>query len=186
MTTKVTSRNDQRFCVYTFLREKSQIAKHPNYKYQRQYSPAVGNKGGKLIQAPSKSINHKHTLNKRQLHLVAHNHDNNIQREQDNKLTQFQNGACTRHNQPVLVQQRRLSGVIQRNRPQLIVVWDNIPLRRGRVDDAALVDCRDDALAGSRAEKVLTFRQDGHLERREGPAIAAKGALVDLCADVGG
>lgn len=148
------------------------------------HSPAMGNQRSKLIQTPTKRIHCKKPLRDSQRMILPLNHDGKIQDQQNRKLNRLENRARPGHNEPVLVQQRRVPRIVQRDRLQLVVVRDNVPLRRGRVDDAALINSRHDPLARRRAQEVLALRQDGHLEGREGAVIAAPDAPLGLLADV--
>lgn len=51
------------------------------------------------------------------------------------------------------------------------MIRDDIPERRGGVDDATLVNSRDDLLTRCGAKEMLALRQNGDFERRQSPMI---------------
>ena len=151
-------------------------------------SPSMGQNGGKLVQTPSKRIYGKSCLQSCQLALLPHEHHSYVQREQNGKLDLFQDISISRHNQTVLVQQRRFSRIIERNGLQLVVVWNNVPESGWCVDDATFVDGRHDVVTGAGTEKVLALGQDGDLERRQGtvngPGRLGLGLLSNIAGGV--
>lgn len=141
----------------------------------------MSQKRGKLVQSPTKSIDSKYSLSYRQVAFVSHHHNRDIQRQENNKLYRFQNIACSRNNETVLIEQWRVSRVVKRDGLKFVVIRNDVPQRRGRINDAALVDSRHNPLAGSRTEELLAFRQDGDFQRRQCAVIyTARRLLADV------
>lgn len=130
--------------------------------------PPVGQNGGKLVETPSKRINGKCCFHYCRLALLPDKHHAYVEREQDGKLNLFQDVPISRHDQTVLIQQGRFSRIVERDGPQLVMVWNNVPEGGWCIDDATFVDGRHDVVTGAGAEKVLALGQDGDLERRQG------------------
>lgn len=69
-------------------------------------------------------------------------------------------------------QQRRCPGIIQRDGPVLVVVWEYVHKGYWCVDDPATVDGVDNLLTCEGADKDLAFRDDGELQRGEFSLVA--------------
>ena len=120
--------------------------------------------GGELVKHPSKRIHGKENLQGAHAGGIPLQHECEVEGEEENILEYFQVVSVSRYDEPVLVQQRRLAGVVDGDGLLFVVVGDEIDEAGGRVDDAAFVYGVDDFLAWCRAEKILALREDGHFE----------------------
>lgn len=143
----------------------------------------MGQDSRKLIQAPSESKDSKSRLHKPEPVLPPQNHDGNVESEQDSKLSRLENSSRARNNESILIEQGRLPRIVQRDGLQLVVIRDNIPVRRRRVNNTALVDGIYNLLTGGGAEKVLALRHNGHLERRQRLVVHPRRAPLSLKAN---
>lgn len=142
----------------------------------RVHFPPVLNDGGKLLEHPSGRVDAKDEL-PRVVVLVAVDHGQHVEAQQDHELEHLDEVPGARDNQAVVVQQRRLARIIERDGPVLVVVRQDVHEGQGRVDDLAVVDGVHGLLARRCADEQLALRDDGKLQRRELPLVAA--ALLD-------
>lgn len=66
------------------------------------------------------------------------------------------------------------------------MVGNNVPEGGGSVNDAALIDGCDDVVAGTGAEEVLGFRQNGNLESRQGSVVGPRRLGLSLFSNMVG
>ncbi|KAG8410581.1 hypothetical protein J3459_017054 [Metarhizium acridum] len=134
--------------------------------------PAVLGDGRKLLQHPARRVDGKGELPLVEGGLlVRHGHD--VQQDEDHELHHFDEGADPRHDEAPVVEDTRLARVVELDRAVFVVVGENVHERQRRVDDLAHVDGLDESLAGGRADEGLALGENGQLERRELPLVAA-------------
>lgn len=133
MTAKVTSRNDQRFCVYTCLKYSQSVpcqAKHASPKGGYMSSkhrylvnlPSMLHNGSKLIKDPAKGIDGKAQLQVGHPGRIPLGHKGDVKSQQDDKLNDLQDVSRPWNDQAILVKKRRFPWIINRNRLQFVSV----------------------------------------------------------------
>ncbi|KAF5124023.1 hypothetical protein E5D57_011944 [Metarhizium anisopliae] len=134
--------------------------------------PAVLDDGRKLLQHPARRVDGKGELPlARGGLLVRHGHD--VQQDEHHELHHFDEGADPGHDEAPVVEDARLPRVVELDRTVLVVVGEDVHEGQRRVDDLAHVDGLDQPLAGGRADEGLALGENGQLERRELPLVAA-------------
>lgn len=71
---------------------------------------------------------------------IALSHYRKVEGKQNHKLEDLENVSCARHQQPILVEQRPLSWIVQRDRLQLVMIWNDVHEAGRGVDDPAFID----------------------------------------------
>lgn len=94
----------------------------------------------KLIEYPTEGVDGEANFQFRYPTCVSFGHEYKIESQEDDKLDDFQNISGSRYNQAVLIEQRRISGVIKRYWLLLVTVRDKVQEARRAVNNPSLVD----------------------------------------------
>jgi hypothetical protein len=87
---------------------------------------------GHLVETPAKSVGGEYELCDGETQVLGAycagfvGHCQDIEEEQKDELTRFDDVAGSGDDEPVLVQKRRFPRVVQRNPTALVAVWQNI------------------------------------------------------------
>ena len=125
--------------------------------------PAVLKNRSKLIEYPSKCVYSEAYFEYGNTPCFSLGHERKIERQKNDKLNDFQYVSRSRYDQAVLIQQRRIPGVIQRYRLLLVTVRDEIQKAGRAVDNPSLVDGVHAILRSASCSQIRNFACSDHL-----------------------
>jgi hypothetical protein len=94
-------------------------------------------------------------------------HDSDIQAQQDDKMQHLDQVSRPRDDEPILIQKRRPSRIVQRDGSLLPVIRDDVDEAGGRIHELTAINGVDDLLARTTCQEGLAGADNGDLERRE-------------------